>query len=59
MVAHSFIPSIQETEAGESLWIQGLLGLYHEFQDNQGCYRDKPYLKNNQANKQKKKNLIF
>lgn len=46
-------PSTQAAGAGGSLWILGQLGLQSEFQDIQGCYKEKPYLKKPKTNKQK------
>jgi hypothetical protein len=34
MVAQDFNPSTWEAEAGESLWVQGQLGLQSELQDS-------------------------
>jgi hypothetical protein len=41
MATPAFNPSIWETEAGRSLWVQGYLGLQSKFQDSQG-YTEKP-----------------
>ena len=52
MVAHTVNPSIQEAEAGGSLWFQGQPGLQSKFQDSQS-YTEKLCLKKlNQPTKQ-------
>ena len=42
-MAYAFNPSTRETEAGGSL--NSKPGLQSKFQDNQGCYTEKPFLK--------------
>ena len=44
VVAYTFNPSTQESEAGGSLWVSGQPGLQGEFQDNQAYYTEKPCL---------------
>jgi hypothetical protein len=43
MGAHTFDSSIQEAEAGRSLWVWGQPGLHSEFQVSQGN-TEKPHL---------------
>lgn len=49
MMAHTFNPSYQETEAGSSLWIQVQPGLHSEFLASKS-YLVRPWL-NKQASK--------
>jgi hypothetical protein len=60
VVVHTFNPSTQEAEVDESLLVPGQPGLQSKFQDSQGCYTEKPYLKqtNKQTNKQVRENII-
>jgi hypothetical protein len=52
MVVHTFN---WETGAGRSLWVWGQPGLQSEFQDSQGCYKEKPCLKKKKKKKERKK----
>lgn len=58
---HAFNCSTQrpeaETKAGGSLWVQGIPGLYWEFQTSQG-WTVKTCLKNKQANSNKNRIIV-
>lgn len=45
VVAYALKPRIHEAVAGGSLWVWGQLGQLSEFQDIQGYYTEKSYLK--------------
>ena len=50
VAVHTFNPSIQEEEAGRSLWVLDQPGIHTEIQENQGN-TEQPYLKKpNQTN---------
>ena len=51
MVAHTFNPNTQEAETGGSLLVRGQPGLQSLFQDNQGCYTEKPCLEKPEINR--------